>query len=112
MKAIPSFLLGLSLIAITPNAIAQTVRSDDFNSLANRNSQDLMGVQPRSIEDWPWAVGGKYPEPQESEPLDSTALNLDYYEARIESLNESYELNDTQLGDVSRPTRRLPFAQF
>ncbi|MEA5510587.1 hypothetical protein VB715_12505 [Crocosphaera sp. UHCC 0190] len=112
MKVIPSIFITLSVILISPNAVAQVANSDDFNALANTSSRDLTGIESRSAADWPWAVGGEYSEPQESLPLDSTSLDLDYYDAKLENLNNTYEPLDRQLGDVERPTSRFPFAQF
>jgi hypothetical protein len=76
------------------------------------SAQDLAGVEPRTVEDWNWAVGGKYTDYIEPEPYDSSSLGLDAYQAKIEKLNDTLEVNDRQLGDVQRPTRRLPLAEF
>ena len=113
MKAIPSFLLLFSVISLTPNAVAQSVRSDDFNSLSTTSSQDLMGVEPRQRTDEDWAVGGQYRAASiEPERYDSNSLNLDLYQIKVDKLNRTYELHDRQLGDTQRPTSRFPFAEF
>ena len=76
------------------------------------SAQDLAGVEPRTLADWNWAIGGQFPEILEPDPYDSNNLDLDGYQTRIEKLNNTLEINDNQLGDVQRPTRRLPLVEF
>ncbi len=112
MKVITSMLITLSVILSTPDAVSQSLRSSDFNLLSTSSSDDLTGVEPRTPEDWNWEVGGEFPQYQTSLPLDSTSLNLDLYETKLENLNNTYDVLDYQLGDYQRPTRRFPFAEF
>ncbi|MDJ0601327.1 MAG: hypothetical protein QNJ37_21090 [Crocosphaera sp.] len=112
MKIIPSFLMTLSVIFVAPNAVSQVLRSSDFNTLATTSSEDLSGVESRSIEDWNWGLGGEFPDPKPSTPLDSDSLNLDLYETKVRTLNETYEDLDNQLGDYQRPTSRFPILDF
>ena len=112
MKVIPSILITVSVILVAPNAVAQVLRSSDFNTLANTSSEDLGGVQPRTIEDGDWGVGGPFPTPQTSTPLDSSTLDLDLYETRVRRLNETYEDLNYQVGDYFRPTHRFPVVDF
>ncbi|MDJ0845851.1 hypothetical protein [Crocosphaera sp.] len=106
MKIIPSLLITVSVLFIAPSAVSQVLRSSDFNTLATTSSEDLMGVQPRTIEDWNWeAIGGEYPiivrPPSESR-----------YEIRVRQLNEAHQDSDDHLGDYDRPTRRFPVVDF
>ncbi len=112
MKIIPSILITVSVVLIAPNAVSQVLRSSDFNTLATTSSEDLGGVEPRSIEDWDWGVGGEFPTSQSSTPLDSSSLGMDLYQTRIRRLNETYEDADYQLGDYQRPTYRFPVVDF
>ncbi|MDJ0729456.1 MAG: hypothetical protein QNJ33_05620 [Crocosphaera sp.] len=112
MKIIPSILITFSVIFITPNAVSQVLRSSDFNTLATTSSKDLRGVEPRTIEDWNWGIGGEFPEPQASTPLDSNNFDLDLYQTRVRKLNETYQDLDYQLGDYQRPTSRFPVVDF
>ncbi len=112
MKVIPSILITVSVIFIAPNAVAQVLRSSDFNTLATTSSEDLEGVEPRTIEDWNWGLGGEFPEPQSSTPLDSSSLDMDLYETRVRRINETYEDLNYQVGDYFRPTYRFPVVDF
>ncbi|ACK67662.1 hypothetical protein PCC8801_3706 [Rippkaea orientalis PCC 8801] len=76
------------------------------------SAKDLAGVEPRTLSDWNWEVGGQYSKPIEPNPYESSNLGLDGYEAKTENLNNTLEIHDTQLGDVQRPTRRLPLVNF
>ena len=76
------------------------------------SAEDLTGVKQRTFDDWNWSVGGKYTNYIQPEPYNSDELGLDAYQTRVEKLNDTLEINDRQLGDVQRPTRRLPFAEF
>lgn len=76
------------------------------------SAKDLAGIEPKTFDDWNWAVGGKYANHMQLEPYDSNGLGLDAYQTRIDKLNDTLEVNDRRLGDVQRPTRRLPFAEF
>ncbi len=112
MKVIPSIVITLSVILIPSNALSQVLRSSDFNRLATTSSEDFSGVEQRTFQDWDWGVGGPFPQAQTSSPLDSSSLNLDLYETKIEKLNNTYNDLEYNLGDYQRPTRRLPFAEF
>jgi hypothetical protein len=76
------------------------------------SAKDLAGVEPRTFDDWDWAVGGKYTDHIQPESYDSNELGLDAYQIKVQKLNDTLEINDRQLGDVQRTTRRLPFAEF
>ncbi|BBA78808.1 hypothetical protein RGRSB_0190 [cyanobacterium endosymbiont of Rhopalodia gibberula] len=76
------------------------------------SAEDLAGVEPKTFDDWNWAVGGKYKNNIQPESYNSNGLGLDAYKTRVEKLNNTLEINDRQLGDVQRPTRRLPFTEF
>ncbi|YAI81343.1 MAG: hypothetical protein ACQJCO_05780 [cyanobacterium endosymbiont of Rhopalodia sterrenbergii] len=76
------------------------------------SAKDLAGVEPKTFDDWNWAVGGKYTDNIQPDSYNSNGLGLDAYQTRVEKLNDTLEINDRQLGDVQRPTRRLPFAEF
>ncbi|MDJ0658317.1 MAG: hypothetical protein QNJ42_02385 [Crocosphaera sp.] len=112
MKVIPSLLITFSLLSITPSVVSQVLRSSDFNTLATTSSEDLTGVQPRTIEDWNWGLGGEFPDPKPSPPLESSNFDLDLYETRVRQLNDAYQDSDYQLGDYERPTRRFPVVDF
>jgi hypothetical protein len=112
MKVIPSVLISFSVLLFTPNVLSQSVRSSDFNTLSTTSSDDLIGVEPRTLNDWNWGLGGELPDPQPPTPLDSTSLNLDIYETKLENLNNTYDTLDYQLGDYHRPTHRFPFAEL
>ena len=83
MKIIPSILITVSVVLIAPNAVSQVLRSSDFNTLATTSSEDLGGVEPRTIEDWDWGVGGPFPTSQSSTPLDSSLVQIHAKTARI-----------------------------
>lgn len=112
MKVIPSILIVVSVILFAPKAVSQVLRSSDFNTSATTSSEDLAGVEPRTIEDWNWGVGGEFPQPQESTPLNSRNFDLDLYETRVRRLNEAYEDADYNMGDYQRPTSRFPVVDF
>jgi hypothetical protein len=76
------------------------------------SAKDLAGVEPRTFDDWDWAVGGKYTDHIQPESYNSNGLGLDAYQIKVKKLNDTLEINDRQLGDVQRTTRRLPFAEF
>lgn len=112
MKVIPSIVITLGVIFVPFDAVSQVLRSSDFNTLATTSSEDLRGVEQRTFQDWDWGVGGPFPQAQTSPPLDSSELNLNLYETKIEILNNTYNDLEYNLGDYQRPTRRLPFAEF
>ncbi|MGK7957341.1 MAG: hypothetical protein AB4063_19135 [Crocosphaera sp.] len=112
MNIIPSILISFSVILVAPKAVSQVLRSSDFNNLATTSSEDLTGVEPRTLEDWNWGIGGEFPEPQTSPPLNSSEFDLDLYETRVRQLNDAYQDLDYQLGDYDRPTRRFPVVDF
>ena len=101
MKAVLLF-MSLSFL-LTESAIAFETQP---------SAKDLTRVEPKILEDWNWAVGGKYTNQRQSEYYNSNELSLDAYQVKVEKLNNTLEINDRQLGDVQRPTRRLPFAEF
>lgn len=76
------------------------------------SARDLAGVEPRTSDDWNWAVGGKYTDHIQPESYNSNELGLDAYQIKVKKLNDTLEINDRQLGDVQRTTHRLPFAEF
>ncbi len=112
MKVIPSIVITLSVIIVPSNALSQVLRSSDFNSLVTTSSEDLRGVEQRTFQDWDWGIGGLFPQTQTSSPLDSNNLDLNLYETRIETLNNTSHDLEYRLGDYQRTTRRLPFAEF
>ncbi|WP_267383354.1 hypothetical protein [Cyanobacterium sp. uoEpiScrs1] len=97
-------LLSISLIF---SLIATVIASETEPS-----AKDLGKVEPRILSDWNWSVGGRYADYTQAEPYNSNGLGLDAYQTKIEKLNNTLEINDSRLGDVQRPTRRLPFAEF
>ena len=101
MKAI-LLVMTLSLSLTTTALAAETEPS----------AKDLAGVEARTLADWNWAIGGQYSQPIEPDPYESSSYGLDGYKTRIETLNNTQEINDSQLGDVQRPTRRLPLVSF
>ena len=76
------------------------------------SAKDLTGIKQRTFDDWNWSVGGKYTDYRQPEPYNADGLSLNAYQTRVEKLNDILEINDRQLGDINRPTRRLPFAEF
>ncbi len=105
----PHIIMKVILLLIT---LSFPLTATAIASETEPSAKDLAGVEPRTLEDWNWAVGGKYTDYIQPEPYDSNSLGLDAYQTRIEKLNDTLEVNDRQLGDVQRPTRRLPFAEF
>ncbi|BAP17124.1 hypothetical protein [cyanobacterium endosymbiont of Epithemia turgida] len=89
-------------------SLTVTVIASETEPLA----KDLAGVEPRTFDDWDWAVGGKYTDHIQPESYNSNGLGLDAYQIKVKKLNDTLGINDRQLGDVQRTTRRLPFAEF
>ncbi|MGK7875608.1 MAG: hypothetical protein AB4426_20605 [Xenococcaceae cyanobacterium] len=73
-------------------------------------AQDLEGVQARTLSDWPWAVGGQYPQATETNyQVKQEGL---FNQPQIERLNLTLDVADENVGDTNRITRRLPLIKF
>ncbi|MEA5508854.1 hypothetical protein VB715_03670 [Crocosphaera sp. UHCC 0190] len=71
--------------------------------------QDLNGTESRTQMEGLAGVGGEYPS---SEELSAFELEKSPYEVKTEAINNTLERNDDNLGDVQRPTYRVPFVHF
>jgi hypothetical protein len=71
---------------------------------------DLGGTEQRNMAEGLGGVGGEY------KPADGTAseykLDKNSYEAKTDALNSVLQQHDATLGDVQRPTARLPLINF
>ncbi|EAZ92202.1 hypothetical protein [Crocosphaera chwakensis] len=108
--AIGSLTLGISTLVFIIPVEAQTEIITDPKPLETYTGslQDLEGTESRT-RDESLAVGGEYPRNVEIPSLETDKNSL---EAKTEALNEVLEDHDYNLGDVKRPTYRVPFVHF
>ncbi|MEA5532789.1 hypothetical protein [Crocosphaera sp. XPORK-15E] len=71
--------------------------------------QDLNGTESRTQMEGLAGVGGESPS---SEELSAFELEKSPYEAKTDALNNNLQQHDESLGDVQRPTYRVPFVHF
>ncbi len=108
--AIGGLTLGIStLIFVTPvNAQTEIITDPKPLETYTGTLQDLKGTESRNrVESL--AVGGEYPPNIEIPSLEPGKNSL---EAKTEALNTILEDHDNTLGDVARPTYRVPLVNF
>ncbi|MDJ0507928.1 MAG: hypothetical protein QNJ64_01540 [Crocosphaera sp.] len=108
--ALGCFFLGMSGLMIVPSSLAEPEIITDPKPLEvyTGTVQDLEGtVSNNPIEEL--AVGGEYPPLIEIPSLEPNKNSL---EAKTEALNQTLENHDNSLGDVQRPTYRVPLVNF
>lgn len=87
-----------------------TYYSSDFVETSATTSNQLAGVESRSVSEWGWGVGGEYADATETESVYQQEKNA--YQVKVDQLNLTLEQKDGNLGDTQRITRRIPFTQF
>ncbi|WP_107667652.1 hypothetical protein [Cyanothece sp. BG0011] len=108
--AIGTVTLGITTLVFIPSVSAQTEIITDPKPLETYTGtrQDLEGTESRTRAE-SLAVGGEYPRNIEIPSLEPDKNSL---EAKTEALNETLEDRDYNLGDVKRPTYRVPLINF
>ncbi|MDJ0598778.1 MAG: hypothetical protein QNJ37_08075 [Crocosphaera sp.] len=108
--AIGVLTLGVNTIICIPSVDAQTEIITDPKPLETYTGtlQDLEGTESRNRVD-SFAVGGDYPPNIEIPSLEPDKNSL---EVKTEALNEVLQDHDNNLGDVQRPTYRVPLVNF
>lgn len=108
---IRSAIVGMGLMFAALPSLAQTEIITDPKPLEIHTGtvQDLDGTESRTQMEGLAGVGGEYPS---AEGLSSFELDKTPYEAKTDALNTTLETHDDNLGDVQRPTYRVPVIQF
>ena len=109
------FILGIGTMPGFMSAFAQEEIITDPKPLEIHTGtvQDLNGTESKTREEWLGGVGGQYAATEETnEELTRYQFDQTVYEAKTEALNVILEEHDSHLGDVERPTRRIPLIQF
>lgn len=108
--AMGCFLLGIGGMIIVPSSLAEPEIITDPKPLEiyTGTVQDLEGTASNSPTE-ELAIGGEYPTWVEIPSLKPDKNSL---EAKTDALNEVLENHDDNLGDVQRPTYRVPLVNF
>ncbi|WP_119260738.1 hypothetical protein [cyanobacterium endosymbiont of Rhopalodia gibberula] len=107
--------LGIGTISSSMSAFAQEEIITDPKPLEIHTGtiQDLDGTESKAREEWLGGVGGQYAATEGTRgELTRYQFNQTVYEAKTEALDITLEEHDSHLGDVERPTRRIPLIQF
>ncbi len=109
--AMGCFLLGIGGIIFVPSACAEPEIITDPKPLETYNGtlEDLGETESRTLADGLASVGGEYPPSIEIPSLEPEKNSLD---AKTEALNQTLERHDSSLGDIQRPTYRVPLINF
>ncbi len=108
--AMGSFILGMGTLIIIPHSQAQPEIITDPKPLETYTGtlQDLEGTQSTNRSEG-IGLGGEYPTYSNVPSLET---DKDGLEAKTEALNTILEDHDYNLGDVERPTYRVPVVNF
>lgn len=108
--AMGSFILGMGTLIIIPDSQAQPDIITDPKPLETYTGtlQDLEGTQSRNMSAGV-GVGGEDPTYVNVPSLET---DKDALEAKTEALDAILEDHDYNLGDVKRPTYRVPVINF
>jgi hypothetical protein len=109
------FILGIGTISSSMSTFAQEEIITDPKPLEIHTGtiQDLDGTESKTREEWLGGVGGRYAATEETRgELTQYKFDRTAYEAKMEALDITLEEHDSHLGDVERPTRRIPLIQF
>jgi hypothetical protein len=109
--AMGCFLLGMGGMIFVSSACAEPEIITDPKPLETYNGtlEDLGETESRTFTDELAGVGGEYPSSLEIPSLEPNKNSLN---AKTEALNETLEVNDSNLGDVERPTYKVPLIKF
>ena len=108
--AIGGFILGMGTLIVIPHSQAKPEIITDPKPLETYTGtlQDLEGTQSRNMSAGV-GVGGEY---LAYINVPSLETDKDALEAKTEALDATLEDHDYNLGDVKRPTYRVPFVNF
>ncbi|MGK7940775.1 MAG: hypothetical protein AB4062_11630 [Crocosphaera sp.] len=108
--AIVSFLLGMGGMIVVPSSLAEPEIITDPKPLEiyTGTVEDLEGTVSSNLSEG-LAVGGDYPPLIDIPSLEPNKNSL---EAKTEALNQILQDHDHSLGDVQRPTYRVPVVNF
>jgi hypothetical protein len=104
--------LGVGVMLTTVPTLAQEDIITDPKPLEiyTGTVQDLGGTETRTLVEGLGGVGGQYT------PVDGATLGYKFdknsHEAKTDALNSVLEQHDATLGDVQRPTARIPLINF
>ena len=107
--------LGMGTISGSMSALAQERIITDPKPLEIHPGtiQDLDGTESKTREEWLGGVDGQYTATGKTrEELTRYQFDQTAYEAKTKALDVTLEEHDSHLGDVERPTRRIPLIQF
>ncbi|XTZ20141.1 MAG: hypothetical protein ACQZ3M_01040 [cyanobacterium endosymbiont of Rhopalodia fuxianensis] len=107
--------LGIGAISSSISTLAQEEIITDPRPLEIHTGtiQDLDGTESKTPEEWLGGVGGRYAAAEGTRgELTQYQFDRTVYKAKTEALDITLEEHDSHLGDVERPTRRIPLIQF
>ncbi len=101
----------LGLVMMLPQQAQGQETTDSYSQVSSR-AELLEGVEERNLSDWPWAVGGQYPDQIETESVYQIRTTGLLDPVKIEKVNQIYRDVDVGDFDFHRSSRRMPIAQF
>ncbi|ACK64740.1 hypothetical protein PCC8801_0653 [Rippkaea orientalis PCC 8801] len=107
--------LALGSMAVSTAALAQEEVITDPKPLEIHRGtvQDLGGTEAKTREEWLGGVGGEYTSTDENPDKRSQYMvEKTPYEAKRDGLNVTLPEHDASLGEVQRPSMRLPLINF